>query len=364
MSTTSNYPRCVQIQVHLDAIAHNYQLLRQRTGSKAFAVVKADAYGHGAEAVASYLSDVADGFAVVTVGEAIAIRDAGVTQPILVMQGPHDSHDMDAVFEHALWPALHDEAQIRMVLTHRNALDVEPWLKVDTGMGRLGVSVESAEQHLKSNQLRWRGVMSHLASADELDSAQTDTQTKRFLQLMANHDLESSLANSAGTLAWPSAASDWARVGIGMYGYNPIESQQNNACELRIGMTVQAPVLSVKRLPAGHSVGYAQTYVCAEALWAAYAAIGYGDGLPRVLDSLAEVQMRGINCPIIGRVSMDSICIDCGPLLASELDARPELGEMITVWGQGLSVERLARSAGTISYELLTSINGRRLYTD
>lgn len=391
MSTSSNYPRSVQIQVHLDAVAENYQTMRSAAGSKAFAVVKADAYGHGADAVVSYLSNIADGFAVVTVGEAISIRDAGVTQPILVMQGPQDSDDMDAVFEHGLWPALHDDAQIDMVLAHRNAIDIEPWLKVDTGMGRLGVSVDRAKQLLSRDQLRWRGVMSHLASADLLSSSQTGIQAERLLDIVRGRGIESSLANSAGVLGWECTLTQWARIGIAMYGDNPLQAESEQLADLKPAMTVQAPIVSVKLLPGGHSVGYCQTYVCPEDMLVAYLGIGYGDGIPRVLDASADVSVRGVRCPIIGRVSMDSICVDCRPLLELGEEA-PNLSEWVTIWGRGdeqqqgsaqgsvpgpkkgglasdsrlesQPVSRLAQAAGTISYELLTGIAGRRRYTD
>ena len=359
MSTSSNYPRSVQITVHLDAIAHNYQWLQSKSGSKTFAIVKADAYGHGAEGVASYLSSFADGFAVVTVGEGVGLRDAGVTQPILILQGPQDDTDIDAIYQNGLWPALHDEAQIAQVLVHRNALDIEPWLKVDTGMGRLGVTLNSAEIHLHQNQLRWRGVLSHLASADETDNSFTQDQSDRLRELLSAFKLESSLANSAGVLVWPDTARQWSRVGIGLYGRHPVESITAEECGLKPAMTVQAPIVAIKTIKAGQTIGYAQTYRCSEDVPVAYAAIGYADGLPRVLDSSADVQIQGVRCPIIGRVSMDSIAIDC-----RNLPNPPALGELVTLWGAGQPVERLAKAAGTISYELLTNVRGRRIYTD
>jgi len=311
MSTSSSYPRSVQITVHLDAIAHNYQILKQRSGSKAFAVIKADAYGHGIDAVASYLSDKADGFAVVTVGEGVAVRDAGATQPVLVM------------------------------------------------MGRLGLSLESAETHLQNNQLRWQGVMSHLASADTPSNPLTTEQIARLFKLKNRFNLPFSLANSAGVLVWSEAQMDWSRVGVGMYGHDPVNKCQVSNDFLKPAMTVQAPIVSVKSLPEGHTVGYSETYRCPQPMTVAYAAVGYGDGLPRVLDDKATVLVQGVACPIIGRVSMDSIAIDCRPL-----NVLPTLGELITLWGPEHRIEQMAASAGTISYELMTGIRGRRMYTD
>lgn len=362
MGTSSSYPRSVLITVHLDAIKHNYTVLRERAASNTFAVIKADAYGHGADAVASYLSSVADGFAVVTVGEAVAVRDAGVAQPILVMQGPQDAQDIDAIFEYGLWPALHDEAQIELTLAHRNAIDIEPWLKVDTGMGRLGVSLASAETHLRQNQLRWRGVMSHLASADLPQRALTKTQSNRLAELTYEHDVETSLANSAGVLAWPDTARHWARVGIGLYGSDPVEGSSKSEL-LKPAMSVQAPVISIKWMQVGNTIGYAETYRCAQDMQVAFVAIGYADGLPRVLDSSADVLLHGVRCPIVGRVSMDSIAIDCRPLTENRHQSL-QLGDIATIWGPGQPVDRMADSAGTISYELLVGVRGQRRYTD
>lgn len=359
MSTSSNYPRSAHITVHLDAIAHNYQYMRKKAGSKAFAIVKADAYGHGSDGVASYLSNIADGFAVVSVGEGIGLRDAGITQPIIVLQGPQDDVDMDAIYENGLWPALHDEAQIAQVMAHRNAIDIEPWLKVDTGMGRLGVSLDSAMKHLRQNQLRWRGVLSHLASADDVENPFTAEQSARLEKVVKAQDLDVSLANSAGVLGWPVTTRQWARVGIGLYGSHPMIECSDKDNALKPAMSVHAPIVSIKRFKAGQGIGYGQTYRCTEEMLVAYAAIGYADGVPRVLDSSADVQIHGVRCPIIGRVSMDSIAIDC-----RGLPKAPALGDQILLWGPDQPVGRLAAAAGTISYELLTGIRGRRVYTD
>jgi len=343
MGTSSNYPRSVQISVNLKTLRQNYERCRELAGSKAFAVIKADAYGHGADAVASYLSPIADGFAVVTVGEGVAVRDAGIAQPIMVMQGPQDDADINAIYEHGLWPCLHDEAQIEKVLNH----------------GRLGLSLEQAARQLESDQLRWQGVMSHLASADEPSNPKTSDQAERFRTLIADRDLPLSLANSAGVLAWPDTKRDWARVGIALYGSHPVDSAHADADGLAPVMTVTAPVISVKRYPAGSTIGYAETFVCPEPMTIAYVAIGYADGLPRVLDDTADVAIDGVRCPIIGRVSMDSIAVDCRGLAAA-----PMLGDSAIIWGPDHPVDRLAAAAGTISYELLTGIQGRRTFTE
>jgi len=359
MSTSSNYPRSVQVTVHLEAIAHNYQLLRARAQSPAFAVIKADAYGHGIYAVANHLADIADGFAVVTVGEAIAVRDAGVARPVLVLQGPQDETDVEAIIAHGFWPALHDEAQIAMVQAHPLAAQLEPWLKVDTGMGRLGVALDAVPHHLNSSDLRWRGVLSHLASADAPSNPFTDEQAARFDALLQDYEFESSLANTAAALAWPSTRRHWARVGIGLYGSHPVEHHTDAEDLLKPAMTVQAPLIAVRTIAAGQTVGYSETYRCDTATLVGYAAIGYADGLPRVLDASADVLVQGMRCPIIGRVSMDSIAIDL-----SALAEPPALGDRVTVWGPGQPVDRLAAAAGTISYELMTQVTGRRTYSD
>lgn len=347
--------RSVTVTIDLDAIRHNLEVARQLSGSKLFAVVKADAYGHGAIAVARAL-DRADGFAVVTLDEAVALREAGVRQPVLLLQGPQHPNDCAALEQYGLWPVLHDEQQLAWYAGHAIGRSLPAWLKVDTGMGRLGVTPARARVLLgESTVIRWMGVLSHLACADTPGNAHTHAQLATFNDLPAGSRARS-IANSAAILAWPDARADWARPGLMLYGCNPLEVELPAGVSLQPAMHVVAPLISVKWLEAGASVGYACRWRCPEAMPVGLVGIGYGDGLPRVLDASARVRIAGRECAIIGRVSMDSIAVD----LRGVAGVLP--GEPVTLWGNGQPVERLALSAGTISYELLTGMKGKRVY--
>ena len=366
--------RNVRVTVDLAAVRHNLiEARRLAGGGRLFAVVKADAYGHGAVAVARALSreDMpaearADGFAVVTSGEAMALRESGVRRPILVLQGPRDPADVARFVAGGLWPVLHDLDQLRWFREHARRDRLGAWLKVDTGMGRLGVTPAEAAAALREKDgIRWHGVLSHLACADEPGNAHTEGQLACFDALELPAGLERSLANSAAVIAWPSARHDWARPGLMLYGCNPIEpsaegaSSPSRAPDLRAAMRVTSSLLSVKTMEPGAGIGYAQTWRCPERMPVGLARIGYADGLPRVLDSRATMSVAGTRCPVIGRVSMDSVALDLRGV------ARAAVGAEVEVWGGERSpVDALAASAGTIAYELLTSVRGERCHHD
>jgi len=396
-------PRGVTVTVDLDAIRANLVAARRLSnGGKVFAVVKADAYGHGAIPVATALSRCdmpaesrADGFAVVTTAEALALRAARIDRPILVLQGPLDAADATLSAEAGLWPVIHDVEQHAWYRdwcrtraaertggrageraaagaagraasggpadASRSAPDA--WLKVDTGMGRLGVRPDAVGRLLGADDaIRWRGVLSHLACADEPGSEHARGQIDAFAALDVPRGLARSLANSAAVLAWPDACHDWARPGLMLYGCDPLIATPREdgmpRATLRPAMRVTTTLLSVKVMEAGQGVGYAQTWRCSERMRVGLARVGYADGLPRVLDERARVRIGGADCPIVGRVSMDSIALD--------LRAAPQarIGDEVELWGATLAVDALADAAGTIAYELLTGIRGRRRLVD
>ena len=384
--------RNVRIDVDLAAVRHNLTEARRLSGGgRLFAVVKADAYGHGALAVARALSRTdlpaaarADGFAVVTSGEAMALRDSGVRQPILVLQGPCDPDDVERFVKADLWPVIHDLAQHRWYRVHARRGELRAWLKVDTGMGRLGVRPDEVAALLRAGDgIRWHGVLSHLACADEPDNAHTHGQIRRFDELDVPHGLERSLANSAAVIGWPSTRHDWGRPGLMLYGCDPRvpeamdgrvdETGGEPGDESHIGarrstseappslqpaMRVTSTLLSVKTMEAGAGVGYAQTWHCPERMPIGLARVGYADGLPRVLDERATMSVHGVDCPVVGRVSMDSVALD----LRGAAQAVP--GDPVELWGKSRPVDALAASAGTIAYEMLTSIRGERRHAD
>jgi len=366
VSSAEPSARSVRITIDLAAIRHNLTVARQLSGTgKVFAVIKADAYGHGAIEVMRGLSrpdmpsaSRADGFAVVTVAEAIALREAGARQPVLVLQGPQQESECAELLHFDLWPVIHDQAQLSWYRQCSERDDLSAWLKVDTGMGRLGVTPSQATRLLQSaSGIQWRGVLSHLACADEPGNVHTGVQIKAFDALPVPDGVLRSLANSAAILAWPATQNNWARPGLMLYGINPLSRALPDSVELRQAMQVNAPLVSVKTLSAGSGVGYAQTWTCPETMPVGLLGIGYGDGLPRVLDSSAQVFVQGVACPVIGRVSMDSIAVDLR-------DVSAVVGDMAELWGPRQSVDAMAAAAGTISYELLTNIRGSRVWQD
>lgn len=369
--------RSVVIHVDLDALRHNLAMARKLAGnSRQFATIKADAYGHGAVPVAHALSRTgtrgvrqagsqpidpngfADGFAVVTLNEGLELRHSGIQDPILILQGPQSADAVAEMVRFDLWPVIHDLAQYAWFKQMPETQDLKAWLKVDTGMGRLGVTVSEANEILDADDgIHWLGLMTHFACADETANDYTLEQFSRFNSVKTQPGMYKSLANSAAVLNWPQTHADWVRPGIMLYGCNPLDSSLPAGIELKPVMTVEAPLISVKVLQSGAGVGYAQRWHCPEDMPVGYIALGYRDGLPRVLDESASVTLNGVRCPVIGRVSMDSIAVD----LRRAVEARP--GALVQLWGPSASIDALAKAADTISYELLTSIRGQRNYT-
>jgi len=300
---------------------------------------------------------VADGFAVVTLSEALQLRESGILQPVLVLQGPQRASDCEYFEQYDLWPVIHDLDQYAWYESCAEVKKLNAWLKIDTGMGRLGVSVAQATKLLRNHDaIHWQGMLTHFACADEVDNPFTRQQIEAFASIAPDVKIDRSLANSAAVLAWPDARSDWARPGIMLYGCNPLDRELPEGVTLKPAMSVSAPLISVKRMPAGTGIGYAQTYHCPEDMPVGYVGLGYRDGIPRVLDGRATVTIAGVRCPIIGRVSMDSFAVDLRPAPAAKrLDSA-------TLWGSDTSIDDLASAAGTINYELLTSIRGHRRY--
>ena len=373
-----DYRRSVSVCVNLHALRHNLATARRLSaGSKQFATIKADAYGHGAIEVAHALSrrassrqysepsiatleskeGIADGFAVVTVDEALELRLSGIEQPILVLQGPQTINACKVMHRYALWPVLHDKEQYRWFCGYLARGDLKAWLKVDTGMGRLGFKVDEAQAILDANHgVNWMGLMTHFACADEPGNPFTEEQRVRFETIKCPDKTVRSLANSAAVLAWPKTRSDWARPGIMLYGCNPLDRALPAGVSLIPAMTVTAPLISVKQMRAGDGIGYGQSYHCPEDMPVGYAALGYRDGLPRVLDASACVSVAGKRCPIVGRVSMDSVAVDLREAPVANV------GDAVEFWGESAPIDLLAKAAGTINYELLTSIRGSRRY--
>jgi alanine racemase len=347
--------------IDLGAIRHNLAVARRHAPmSRVWAVIKADAYGHGMEPVADALEG-AEGFAVARVNEGRRLREHGVRKPILVLEGPIDATDLDAARDAGLEVALHQGGQVKLMeaaARRQTPPSVRVWLKLDTGMHRIGIlpgQLQSLYSRLRRLQpaVTVVGLMTHLANADDPDDPLSARQCETAVSLAGQLRLPLSIGNSAGILGHPSARTDWVRPGIMLYGGSPLLGQDAEALGLRPAMTLTSRLMAIQARDAGDPIGYGGTYRCPEAMAVGVVAIGYGDGYPRHAPTGTPVLIRGRRAPIVGRVSMDMISVD----LRGIRDA--EVGDPVVLWGRGLPVEEVASKVGTINYELLCRISPR-----
>ncbi len=349
--------RATTVRLDLGALVHNLRRVKAvAPGRRVAAAVKANGYGHGLVQVAQSLD--ADAFAVAGIEEALTLREAGVTRPILLLEGVFEAAELPLCARHGLESAVHHPDQARMLATARLERPVRVWLKIDTGMHRLGLEPEMVptlfQRLCTCPSVRADiGLMSHLARADERDCDDTLRQLRTFEAATAGLPGERSLANSAGILGWPRTHFDWVRPGIMLYGASPFVDSLAPAEDLRPVMTFHTRLIAIKRLRRGEPVGYGGTWVCPEDMDVGVAAVGYGDGYPRHAPSGTPVLLDGREAALIGRVSMDMITLD----LRRHPEAR--IGDPVVLWGEGLPVERIAQAAGTISYTLLCGVTAR-----
>ncbi|MGE0786000.1 MAG: alanine racemase [Sandaracinaceae bacterium] len=356
--------RPTRAEIDLDRLAHNASVVRRIAGrAKLAAVVKADAYGHGLETIAARLVEVGvDGFAVALAEEGLALRAIGVKQPILVMNGVYDGAHREVV-RHGLTPVVYDLGDVaRFCEQAEPGRPVSVHLKVDTGMGRLGVRADELERFadaLVRPELSVEGLMTHLASAED-DPEATRAQLAELARtkaLLAARGVTPSIthaANTAATLGHPEARFDLVRVGLALYGARPVA---HDPIDLRPVMRVVSSVARVASIGVGETVGYGRTWTARRPSRVATLAIGYGDGLMRHLSDRGEVLIRGHRCPIVGRVSMDLTGVDVTDLPVCERG-----DEAVIIGAQGddeIRPEEVAARAGTIAYEVMTSIAPR-----
>lgn len=348
--------------IDLEAVRHNYRYLKQQAGGNhLIAVVKADAYGHGASEIARALADEADAFAVASVGEAVALRKSGIEQKVLVMGGFVSIEELQVCVDMGLDPTLHHDFHVNCLQQVPELQSLEVWLKLDTGMGRLGFALSRTGEILdKLNQIDALGqvrLMTHLASADEADNPYTETQVERVKSL-GLEEYEWGIANSAGILGWQAAHRLWARAGIALYGADPMSDRQQQARDLKPVMTMKSTVLAVNPHREGDVIGYASTYCCPRDMSIAVIATGYADGFPRHKIETAQVAVHGQLCDIVGRVSMDMITADVSAL------ERVRVGDEVVLFGDRPGVNALADCSQTIAYEILCNVGAhvRREY--
>lgn len=348
--------------IDLQALRHNYQLAREVTGAKALAVIKADAYGHGAVRCAQALEADADGFAVACIEEALELRAAGIRAPILLLEGFFEADELPLIVEHDLWCVVHSLWQLDAIEQATLAKPIQVWLKLDTGMHRVGLhpsEYQSAYQRLQaSGKVAKIVLMSHFARADELESLRSVEQVAVFLAARDDLSAEVSLRNSPAILGWPSVPSDWVRPGLMLYGATPFEQDHPLAARLQPVMTVESKVICVRELPAGEPVGYGAKFITPKPMRIGVVAMGYADGYPRHAPTGTPVLVAGQRSQLLGRVSMDMLCID----LTDVPDAG--LGSTVELWGKNILASELAEKAETIPYQIFCNLKRvPRLYS-
>jgi len=339
------------------ALRHNLDRVRATAPqAKVMAVIKANAYGHGLVWTARTLR-AADGYAVASVEEGAELRAAQITQPICLLEGFFDPAELALIAQHRLAPVIHHADQVHSIEQAEGVRGLEVWLKIDTGMHRLGFPPEQAAQAAARlaacaavGRVRW---MSHFANADNRFDSATQHQIERFLKLVDGLDVERSLANSAGILAWPASHLEWVRPGILLYGASPLIGHSAVELNLKPVMTLQSQLIAVHRRKKGDAVGYGGDWICPEDMPVGVVAIGYGDGYPRHAPTGTPVSVNATRVPLIGRVSMDMITLDLRTL------PQARVGDPVVLWGAGLPVDEIAALAGTISYELLCGVSPR-----
>lgn len=339
------------------ALRHNLAVVRRLAPrSRVLAVVKADAYGHGIIETAKALS-AADGFGVARLSEALALRAAAVAHPVVLLEGVASAEQLAAAAQHRCDVVVHSFEQIAMLEQAAAAAPVNVWLKIDTGMNRLGFRADefaAAWQRLSvCPAVGAVRVMTHLAAAEEPRGVVTETQIQAFHAVTASLQCEKSIANSAGVIGRPDAHADWVRPGLMLYGMSPMGEDSARELGLQPVMTLSAPVIAVRTVKPGETVGYGGLWRAPREARIGIAAIGYGDGYPRTMGAGAPVLIDGQPSTIIGRVSMDMTAVDLTHL------AGARVGSEVVLWGRGLPAERVATYADTLAYELVCRVNER-----
>ncbi|MCG7533340.1 alanine racemase [Psychrobium sp. MM17-31] len=345
------------------AVRHNFERIKSIVkDSRIISVLKANAYGHGVLEMARILSD-SDAFGVARLEEALQLRKAQFTTPILLMEGFFQTVDIDVLLKHDIQTVVHSLEQIRQLETFAKSVNssqekLKVWLKVDTGMNRLGIApseFDEAVQRLKALNFvdGHLNFMTHFSCADDLKNNFTSEQMAQFYALVDGQDGELTLANSAGILAWPNSHADWVRPGLLLYGCSPMLNRTGAQDDFVAAMTLSTSVIAIKPLAKGENVGYGAHWQATQDTQLAVIAIGYGDGYPRHAKAGTPVLINGKRYPIVGRVSMDMVTVDLG------LDHKVKCGDPVIMWGPQLPVEEIAQWSDTICYELILQLTSR-----
>jgi alanine racemase len=347
--------RPIQATISLSALRDNYAVAKRAAPrSKVFAVVKANAYGHGIERVQRALL-MPDGFGLVELDAAVAIRERGFKGPILLLEGFFEPSELPFITSSDLTVVVHSEEQLRMLETSRPPKLLDVFLKINTGMNRLGFAIEAArgalERLQRSGAAKSITLMTHFATSDWEHGI--DEAMRRFEKATEGVKLPRTLANSGAIFAHPESHADIVRLGISLYGATPFQERSAQSLGVRPAMTLASKLIAIQELQPGATIGYGATYKCERAMRIGVVACGYADGYPRHAPSGTPILVNGVRAKTAGSVSMDMITVD----LAGIPDAR--VGMPVVLWGEGMPIDDVARSAGTVGYELMCALAPR-----
>ncbi|WP_115719834.1 alanine racemase [Gallaecimonas mangrovi] len=347
--------------IDTQALAHNFAVVKRfAPKAQVLAVLKANGYGHNQVEIAKALSQ-ADAFAVARLNEALALRSAGITQPIVMLEGCFNADDLPVMAAQGVQAVFHSPAQLQMLQSVLMPKPITAWIKVDSGMHRLGLlPAEVADYHaalIATGKVADKvGLVSHFACADEKGHPLNQQQIDQFLPLASHWQGPVSMAASAAILSLPEAHFDWVRPGLMLYGGCPMAGAKASDYDLKPVMRLVSSLIAIKRQKTGEPVGYGATWRAEQDTLIGVVAIGYGDGYPRHARPGTPLFVGGRRVPLVGRVSMDMVTVDLGP------DATDAIGDAVELWGPNVAVEEVAECASTIAYELLCNIAQRVRY--
>jgi alanine racemase len=348
-------PRPIAVRIHPDAIRHNLQIAkRSAEGARVWAVVKANAYGHGIERIYSALA-AADGIALLDLDEAVRVRELGWTGPILLLEGVFDAADVATAVAHHLTVTVHGDDQLALLAAANTTHPIDIQLKMNSGMNRLGYRPDAYraawERARAVPTIGEIGLMTHFANADD---GAIDWQLDRFDAATQDIPGERSLSNSAAVLWHPRAHRDWVRPGTILYGASPTGAARHiESVGLRAAMTFTSKIIGVQTLAPQETVGYGRTYEVERPMRIGVVACGYADGYPRHAPTGTPIMVDGVRTRVVGRVSMDMLTVDLTPCPAANI------GSTVELWGEHIKVDEVAEPSGTIGYELLCAVARR-----
>lgn len=340
-------------------LLHNLNVIKERVKpAKVIAIVKANAYGHGIRSVGLKLQNQADMLGVASIDEALTLRKVGVTTPIMLNQGIHEAAELPIAAAEKFHVVFNNETQLKWLNDSQLNQPITAWLKINTGLTRLGFNVSDAKEvyhQLEDHPLTEKPVriMSHFSCADQKEHPLNAQQITLFNEFIQDHKTEYSLCNSAGIMTFPDCFYDYVRPGIMLYGVSPFKGKTCEDLGLKPVMTVKSNLISVQRHAKGSSLGYGARYTLSNDTLVGIIAFGYGDGYPVSAPDGTYVLINQIKCPLIGKVSMDMMAVD----LSNCPDA--QVGDSVTLWGDDLPIETLAESSSSIVWNILTSVQNR-----